>query len=155
MVDRVLVRSITETDAERSGFSSRAELVAYLASAREQPLTEDTEVYRIELHHGGDGDRVEIALDDELSAGELEAIASKLARLDARGPWTQETLAIIDKHPREAASRLAARLGRETQPFKVDVRKLKKLGLTQSFEVGYEISPRGRAYLTARRRKRK
>ena len=46
------------------------------------------------------------------------------------------------------------RLGRETLPFKVDVRKLKKLGLTQSFEVGYEISPRGRAFLAAARRKR-
>jgi hypothetical protein len=33
------------------------------------------------------------------------------------------------------------------------VRKLKKLGLTQSFEVGYEISPRGRAYLAAPKRK--
>jgi len=26
---------------------------------------------------------------------------------------------------------------------------LKKLGLTQSFEVGYEVSPRGKAYLAA------
>ena len=38
-------------------------------------------------------------------------------------------------------------LGRETLPFKRDVRKLKELGLTRSLEVGYEISPRGRAYL--------
>ena len=30
---------------------------------------------------------------------------------------------------------------------------LKKLGLTQSFEVGYEISPRGRAYLAATAKK--
>lgn len=28
--------------------------------------------------------------------------------------------------------------------------KLKKLGLTQSFEVGYKVSPRGLAYLAAR-----
>ena len=53
-----------------------------------------------------------------------------------------------------AASQLARKLGRETLPFKVDVRKLKKLGLTQSFEVGYEISPRGRAYLDATTRKK-
>jgi hypothetical protein len=33
------------------------------------------------------------------------------------------------------------------------VRKLKRLGLTQSFEVGHEISPRGRAYLAARKKK--
>ena len=38
-------------------------------------------------------------------------------------------------------------VGRETAPFKLDVRKLKAMGLTVSFAVGYEISPRGRAYL--------
>jgi hypothetical protein len=41
---------------------------------------------------------------------------------------------------------LAARMGRETLPFKRDVRKLKELGLTESLEVGYRLSPRGRAY---------
>jgi hypothetical protein len=62
-------------------------------------------------------------------------------------------MALIDRFPRVAASKLAAKIGRETAPFKVDVRKLKKLGLTQSFEVGYEISPRGRAYLAATAKK--
>jgi hypothetical protein len=33
----------------------------------------------------------------------------------------------------------------------VDVRKLKNLGLTLSLRVGYELSPRGIAYLTATR----
>ena len=37
-------------------------------------------------------------------------------------------------------------MGRETAPFKADVRKLKELGLTESLEVGYRLSPRGRAY---------
>lgn len=31
--------------------------------------------------------------------------------------------------------------------FKVNVRKLKGLGLTESLEVGYRLSPRGRALL--------
>ncbi len=102
------------------------------------------------LHHGGDGDRVELALVDSLTADDVAAITAKLAKL---GAWTTETLAIIAKRPRIAASKLAAALGRETAPFKADVVKLKKLGLTQSFEVGYEISPRGNAYLqTARER---
>jgi len=57
---------------------------------------------------------------------------------------------LIEESPRTAASRLAPQLGRETRPFKADVRKLKKLGLTLSFEVGYEISPRGRAFLDQR-----
>ena len=39
--------------------------------------------------------------------------------------------------------------GRERAPFKLDVRKLKNLGLTLSFEIGYRVSPRGEAYLRA------
>ena len=106
------------------------------------------------LHHGGDGDRV--PLEDSLSADDVKAIAAKLARMDGKKPWTRQTLALIARHPRIAASKLAAKVGRETLDFKVDVRKLKKLGLTQSFEVGYEIAPRGRAYLDAKpRRQRK
>ena len=35
----------------------------------------------------------------------------------------------------------------ETKRYKTDVRKLKELGLTESLEVGYRLSPRGRAYL--------
>lgn len=146
-IDRVKVRSITEKDAQASGFGSRRDLIAYVRSAREEALTDETELYRIELHHGGDGDRVEFALEDALTPEDVVSITQKLARMDADEPWTKRTLALIEEHPRVAASQLAAKLGRETLPFKVDVRKLKKLGLTQSFEVGYEISPRGRAYL--------
>lgn len=154
-VDKVRVRDITAADAQRAGFASRADLVAYMRSGPGgDDLTDATEVYRIALHHGGDGDRVEIALDDRLTPDDVAAIRAKLAKLDREAPWTQATLKLIAKHPRVAASQLAAKLGRETLPFKVDVRKLKKLGLTQSFEVGYELSPRGRAYITATRRRK-
>ena len=44
---------------------------------------------------------------------------------------------------------VAARLGRDRKSFKTDVRKLKELGLTESLEVGYRLSPRGRAWLQA------
>jgi hypothetical protein len=57
----------------------------------------------------------------------------------------------IAKRPGVRAPDLAASFGRETAPFKVDVRKLKALGLTESLRVGYKLSPRGRAYLVARR----
>jgi hypothetical protein len=145
----VRVKDIAERDAKRAGFASKAELLEYLASGPKGTVKPATELWRAELHYGGDGDRVEGALDDRLSDGDVDEIRRKLERMDARGPWTSATLALIDAHPQIAASKLAAKLGRETAPFKVDVRKLKKLGLTQSFEVGYEISPRGRAYLKA------
>lgn len=152
-IDRVRVGDVTEADARRSGFGARAELIEYLRTARDEALDDDTRVFRIELRHGGDGDRVALALEADLGPADVAAIAAKLARMDADEPWTNKTLAIIARHPRVAASQLAAKLGRETPPFKVDVRKLKKLGLTQSFEVGYELSPRGRAYLAARGRR--
>jgi hypothetical protein len=147
-IELVTIAMITEADAARAGFPSRDALVAYLAELG--PVEPSTEVYRVALHHGGDGDRVELALASDLSADDVAMIEKKLARLDQDEPWTKKTLAIIGKHPRVAASQLAKKLGRETLPFKVDVRKLKKLGLTQSFEVGYEISPRGQAFLAAR-----
>lgn len=149
-VEQVTVASITPADARRSGFESREDLVAYIRTARERDdLTDATTLWRVELHHGGDGDRVELALETELSAEDVATLTRKLARMDQDEAWTKKTMALIDEHPRVAASKLAAKLGRETLPFKEDVRKLKKLGLTQSFEVGYEISPRGRAFLDA------
>ena len=59
-------------------------------------------------------------------------------------------LELIAAHPGVRAPDLAARLGRETLAFKIDVRKLKALGLTESLEVGYRLSPRGQALRTRR-----
>jgi len=46
-----------------------------------------------------------------------------------------------------SAPDLAASIGRDRDSFKLDVRKLKALGLTESLEIGYRLSPRGLAYL--------
>ena len=151
--DRLGVHGVQVGQHVDQALADRAALRAYLAELG--PLDDDTPLYRVELHHGGDGDRVELALEATLTAEAVAAITTTLARLDRPtadrpAPWTAATLALIDARPRVAASQLAAALGRETLPFKTDVRKLKRLGLTQSFEVGYEIAPRGRAYLAAR-----
>jgi len=150
-VERVPVQAIGEEDAHAAGFTSRDELLAFMSSGPGGPLPAGSEVWRVELHHGGDGDRVEIALDDQLTDEQVAALARRLERL---GDWTLPTLQLIRRRPRVAASRLALSLGRERDPFKIDVRKLKRLGLTQSFEVGYELSPRGRALLKALARRR-
>ena len=54
---------------------------------------------------------------------------------------------LIAARPAVRAGDLADELGRERLSFKTDVRKLKALGLTESLEVGYRISPRGQAWL--------
>jgi len=150
-VDRVPVRGIGEDDARAAGFASRDELLRFISDGPAGPVTPDTEVWRVALHHGGDGDRVAIALDDRLTEADVDTLARRLGRM---GDWTIPTLRLIGRRPRVAASVLARALGRERDPFKIDVRKLKRLGLTQSFEVGYELSPRGRALLARLPRRR-
>jgi hypothetical protein len=149
----VTVRTIGADDAKRAGFPSLEALLAYLGELG--PVDDSTAVYRVELHHGGDGDRVALALEDTLTAEDVRDITAKLAKMDGKEPWTKKTLSLIEKHPRVAASKLAPRLGRETPDFKANVVKLKKIGLTQSFEIGYEIAPRGRAYLDLEARRRR
>jgi hypothetical protein len=148
-IERVSVKDITDQDADLCGFQSHEQLLAYLSGGTGGAVDDDTEVYRVALHHGGDGDRVPIALDATLTEHDFAALQKKLARLDCDVPWTLATLRLIEQHPQVVARVLAKKLGRERDPFKADVRKLKRLGLTQSFEIGYELSPRGRAFLAA------
>jgi hypothetical protein len=143
-IDRIRADDITEGDAVLAGFVSREELLVFIASGPGGPLGPEDMLWRVALHHAGEEDRVDVALDDALQA---EDIAKIRARLERFGTWPLPTLRLIERRPRVAASKLAARMKRETAPFKVDVRKLKRLGLTQSFEVGYSLSPRGRAFL--------
>ena len=63
----------------------------------------------------------------------------------------RQYLDAISTNPGVRAPDLAERFGRDVLPFKADVRKLKNLGLTLSLRIGYELSPRGAAYLTNRR----
>ena len=157
-VERVRLSDISEVDARRAGFEDRAALLAHLEGDGRGALDGETEIWRVALHHGGDGDRVPLALDESLGAAEVKAIGAKLRAMDERsnlGPWTKKALTLIEENPRVAASKLAARIKWETAPFKANVVKLKKLGLTQSFEVGYELSPRGRAFRAAAGKKRK
>ena len=141
---------ITEDDAKRSGFGDLAELTAYLASANDAAFGPTSEVFRVELHHAGDGDRVSLAMEADLSEEDVANITGALAKLDAPSRWTLRTLELIRDSPRIAASKLAPTFKLETAPFKARVLKLKKLGLTQSFEVGYEVSPRGVEWMTRR-----
>lgn len=131
---------ISEAEAKACGFASLSELKAYLRPGPE-PL------FKVTLHHAGDGDRVEIAMDDRLDPDAIAELKKRVARLEKKGQWVKKTMRLIARHPRIAASKLAKKLKRETQPFKTDVRKLKRLGLTMSFEVGYQLSPRGKRFL--------
>jgi hypothetical protein len=148
-VDVVDLDAISDREARRAGYPDAATLVADLRG------THDLPVYRIAFHPAAGPDpRDTLAATADLTEDDVAEIDRRLARLDAassHGAWTLAVLEAIAQRPATRAPDLAASFGRETAPFKLDVRKLKNLGLTISLTVGYRLSPRGEAYLRRHR----
>ena len=143
-VDVVERSSLDEDDARRAGFASRTDLVAMLDRRNRG------HIHRIELRYAGADPRVKLRTRARLSETELGEVVRTLERLDGasrNGPWTKATLELIAARPEVRAEELAGQMGREKLPFKRDVRKLKELGLTESLNPGYRLSPRGKAVL--------
>jgi hypothetical protein len=133
--------AITERDARQAGFASVGALGRELMR---RPGT----LFRIELRLVGDDPRVALRAERSIPPEALASIRRRLDRLDrARGPWTEATLRLLASRPGVRAADLARVMKRETLAFKRDVRALKELGLTVSLDVGYRLSPRGRALL--------
>jgi hypothetical protein len=139
----VAAEDISKSDAKRAGYESRELLVGELNERKEG------DVYRIELGPLEPDPRVALR-ERRADDSELEELMGRLDRLDARAnetPWTRRVLEIIEAHPSVRAADLCVMVGQEKLPFKLNVRKLKALGLTESLEVGYRLSPRGVALL--------
>jgi hypothetical protein len=147
-VSEVDEASISDADAVAAGYPDVTALRADLRGDGDRRL------YRIEFRRSDRPDpRAELAADGDLDEPQMAEIDRRLDRLDRasrHGAWTRETLRLIADHPTRRAGDLADLVGMDRAPFKLDVRKLKNLGLTESLEVGYRLSPRGRAYLAAR-----
>ena len=106
--------------------------------------------YVIAVSYLAPDERPELAADDRLSHADVVAITARLDRWDAAtAPWTRQYLEMIGANEAVRAPDLAARVGLDLPRFKRRVRQLKGLGLTISLDVGYLLSPRGRAYLRA------
>jgi hypothetical protein len=143
-VTRIELDRISEKDARRAGARSRQEVIDELTKKPEGDF------YRVRLRYAGDDPRLALRADDDLSDDDVATLTAKLDRLDRSatfGPWTRQTMQLLADRPHVRAPDLAASVGRETAPFKDDVRKLKALGLTISHSPGYELSPRGHALL--------
>jgi hypothetical protein len=76
---------------------------------------------------------------------------SRLSRLDRNGAWTHKTLQLIKRYPGIVSTTLAKHADQDRPAFKLNVRKQNELGLTESLDVGYRLSPRGEAVLRALR----
>ena len=115
------------------------------------PKPADKQLYRVEFHLVGEDPRVALRAADDLSADDFAGLLARLGRLDAAAPapWTHAALRLIADNEGVVSTQLAPQVGMARPPFKLNVRKLKASGLTESLEVGYRISPRGRAVLAA------
>ena len=148
-VDRVTPGEIDGAQARAAGFASREDLLAALEAR-------DGDLYRIALRYAGPDPREALREKADLTAQERGGLESRLARFDRaspRGAWTETVLRLIEERPATRAADLAAAAGFEVKWLKTRVRSLKELGLTVSLGTGYELSPRGRAFVAGRGRR--
>jgi hypothetical protein len=136
------IGSLSEADARRSGADSLRALVRDL-SGREGVL------YRIDFRQAGPDPRIALAGRPASSPEDHAELDEALARLDRSsrtGPWTLDLLNRIGTQPGTPARLLAQKLGVETPWLKRKVRQLKALGLMESLQTGYCLTPRGRQH---------
>jgi len=136
--------AITDADARRAGEVSAAKVRARLAVDDRDPI------YRVEFHYVGPDDRIGLRnsaaeLTDERRA-EIQGRLDRMDRASKDGPWTAKSLRLIATYPGLVSTVLARQLGQERPAFKINIRKLKELGLTESLEIGYRLSPLGLAF---------
>ncbi|MEV6278501.1 hypothetical protein [Nocardia sp. NPDC051832] len=144
-VDSIAPQDISDQEARRAGEPNAAAVRKAFRGAADDP------VYRITVRFAGPDERVQLRARADLTRDDVAEIDAALVRLDRasrRGPWTAAVLDVVAEHPGRRAGDLAELLGRDKDSFKLDVRKLKNLGLTHSLDVGYELSPRGAQYLS-------
>ena len=144
-VSQVDPRTITDADARRAGSPSAA-----ILRQRLEEQGHAGRVWRVEFRCLGPDDRIARRNDATLDPEKLAKLEGRLARMDkssSTGAWTRKTLELIESHPGVVSTVLARRMKMERPDFKISVRKLKALGLTESLEVGYRLSPLGKAFL--------
>ena len=130
---------ITPAEVRRTGLS--------LDELRASIAGEGT-LLRIELRLVGDDPRIALRQRPPKGA-EAQAVATRLSAIDAANtaPWTTRYLRLIASHPGVVSRVLARQVEADVPRFKRRVRQLKELGLTESLEVGYRLSPRGQVVL--------
>ena len=144
-VERIVPNKVTAAEAKRAGFESRETLFDDLRAGPGR------ELYRIKLRYAGRDRREVLREKTALTSEERADIQSRLDRYDRAsrvGPWTKKVLALLARHPEVSAGELAEISGFEKAWLKTNVRKLKELGLTESLQPGYRLSPRGKSFWT-------
>lgn len=143
-VSRVELLEITEQEAQMAGFPNLNLLIDLLNKVT------SGDIYRIRLSYKSEDPRLELRENTLLDKTEFDLLKAKVEKLDKfskQGDWTLQILNAIKNNPKLRAADLALLTGKEKDWLKLNVRKLKNLGLTISFEPGYTLSPLGEHYL--------
>ncbi len=142
-IRRVTAADLDDQAAQWAGFTSVAALQQWTSAKGSGDL------YEVGIRVAGPDPRIALRAEDSLAPAALAGLAATLDRMDraAEKPWTRQMLAQIRQRPGVVSTELAAELGQERPAYKLRVRRLKTLGLTESLRVGYQLSPRGEAFL--------
>lgn len=136
--------AITVAEARKAGYGDLESLL------KELDRWPTGDLYRIRVRFHGEDPRITLREDARLTEDDRSEIGVKLASLDKRsrrGPWTSAFLSAIAQNPGLPARDLAAAINWDAEDLKLKVRRLKELGLTESLQPGYRLSPRGRAWM--------
>jgi hypothetical protein len=134
---------ITANDVLNAGFESKGKL---LQSLRQN---HSANIYKIEVRYHSADPRIELR-EQNLTNEKYAVLKEKLMRLDKyskQGDWTRTVLLIIKDNPHLHTIGIARLTGFEKEWLKLNIRKLKNLGLTISHNVGYELSPLGKTFV--------
>lgn len=147
IVDIVKTRlsDITPEEALNAGFEGLENLIKTLNAVKEG------DIYKIHVRYHSPDPRIGLRAQTELTAAGFDNLRSKLERLDKyskQGAWTLDILKAIHDNPQLKAADLAIKTGKEKEWLKLNIRKLKNLGLTISHNPGYTISPLGKVFLS-------
>lgn len=137
----VLESEITIENAINAGFKNKEDLLNSL------PTKDNGDIFKITVSFYSEDPRIKLREQTNLSEIEINDLIDKLDRLDKfskEGKWTKKVLQAIKENPNLHAIGIAKITGFQKEWLKINIRKLKNLGLTISHTVGYELSPKGK-----------
>lgn len=143
-IETVNENGITEKDALNAGFADKNQLLKSFTHNRTGTI------FKISVRYHSADPRITLREQIELSEEQFTDLKEKLERFDnhsKQGHWTEKILLTIQDNPNLHAIRISKLAGFEKEWVKLNIRKLKNLGLTISHKVGYELSPLGKTFV--------
>lgn len=142
-IEAVNENDITDKDAVQAGFTDKKQLL--------KSFTHNSTgtIFKISVRYHAEDPRIKLREQTGLSQQQFEDLKGRLERLDLyskQGHWTEKILLTIKDNPNLHSIGIAILTGFEKEWLKLNIRKLKNLGLTISHNVGYELSPLGESF---------